>query len=97
MINKCVDVLCPRCGKVTKLEIWNNLTYSMCSTREMRRAYTQLYEEKAFRHESNTFYVCPQCHQWSRGSQLRITNTDNTELKKLGGRSVVVRNENKKS
>ena len=97
MIDNCVDILCPRCGKVTKLKNWNDLTYSMCSTREMKRAYTQLYEKKAFKHESNTFYICPQCYQWSRGSQLKITNTDNPELKKLGGRSVVFGKENKKA
>lgn len=89
MINNCEEVWCPRCGKVAKLETWNSLTYSMCSTREMKRAYTQLYEKKAFKQESNTFYICPNCHQWSRGSQLKIVNTDNAELKKLGGRSII--------
>lgn len=96
MINNYVDVWCPRCGKVAKLKTWNDLTHSMCTTREMKRAYTQLYEKKAFRQESNTFYICPNCQQWSRGSQLKIVNTDDNELKKLGGRSVVFGKENKK-
>lgn len=87
MLDGNLDIRCPRCRQNSKLRVWDTLTYSMCSTREMRRAYTQLYKEKAFKHESNTFYVCPMCRNWSRGSQLKIVNTDNPELQKLGGRS----------
>lgn len=96
MLNNDLDIRCPRCGKLAKLKTWNELTYSMCSTREMKRAYTQLYEKKAFKQESNAFYICPNCNQWSRGSQLKIVNTDDKELLKLGGRSILFGKDNKK-
>lgn len=54
----------------------------------MKRAYTHLYEEKAFYKKSNTFYVCTSCGKWSRGSQLRIVDTNDEKLLKLGGEPV---------
>lgn len=88
-ISRNEDVRCPRCFKHSKLGEWNDLTYSKCSNREMKRAFTLLTEEKAFFRKSDTFYLCPKCGQWSRGSQLAIINTDNKRLLKLGRERVI--------
>lgn len=87
-IDKKEMVRCGWCFKDSTLEEWNNLTFSRCVNREMKRDFTHLTDSKAFLHKSNTFYMCPKCNAWSRGSQLRIVDTDNEFLKKLGGESV---------
>ena len=55
----------------------------------MKRAFTKLTNEKAFLRKSDTFYICPKCAKWSRGSQLRIVDSDNPKLKKLGGEPAI--------
>jgi hypothetical protein len=87
MINRHEHVKCDWCGKKSELGEWNDLTYSRCRNREMKRAFTQLTEERAFFKKSDTFYECPVCHKWSRGCQLRIVDTDNPKLLRLGGES----------
>ena len=87
-ISNSETVRCPRCFKESKLGEWDDLTFKQCVTREMRRAYTKLNTKRAFRRESNTFYICPKCKVWSRGCHLTITNTEDETLKKLGGESI---------
>jgi len=84
MIDKKEHIRCGWCSKISTLGEWNDLTYSKCVNREMKRAFTELTQEKAFLHKSNTFYMCPKCKTWSRGSQLAIVDTDNEKLLKLG-------------
>lgn len=86
-INRNEDIKCPRCARLSKLGEWDDLTYSRCKSREMRRSFVHLEQPKAFRHSSDTFYLCPKCGLWSRGSQLSIIS-DNRELSKLGGESI---------
>lgn len=88
-LDRKLDVVCGWCGKKSHLGTWNDLTYSRCTNREMKRAFTPLTERKAFLRKSDTFYVCPLCGKWSRGSQLRITNTNDKSLLSLGGESVM--------
>lgn len=94
MINRNEDVKCPWCGSINKLGVWNDLAYSKCVNREMKRAFTQLTDEKAFLRKSDTYYICPSCSKWSRGSQLSIVNTNNARLLKLGGELVIGNNRN---
>lgn len=89
MISVEEDIKCPWCGAVEKLGVWNDLTYSRCTNREMKRAFTKLTEEKAFLRKSDTYYICPVCSKWSRGSQLSIVNTNNPKLLRLGGELVI--------
>jgi hypothetical protein len=70
--------------KTSSLGEWNDLTYSKCTNREMKRAFTQLTSEKAFLRKSDTFYLCPKCEKWSRGSQLSIVDTTDPKLLRLG-------------
>lgn len=94
MIGRNEDVKCPRCNNISKLGEWNDLTYSKCVNREMKRVFTQLTQEKAFKNNTDSYYVCPICNDWSRGNQLKIVNTTNEKLLKLGGQSIMTMNSN---
>lgn len=85
MIGKKERVLCGWCGRDSSAEEWNNLTYSCCTNREMKRSYLEIYKEKAFGRRDPKFYKCPKCGTWSQGSQLRIVNTKDERLLRLGG------------
>lgn len=89
MISRNVKIMCGHCGGVSTLGEWNDLTYSKCTNREMKRAFTELTSEKAFLRKSDTFYECPICNKWSRGCQLSVTDTNDEKLKRLGGEPVV--------
>jgi hypothetical protein len=89
MISRDENVRCGWCGKASKLGEWNDLTYSKCVNREMKRAFTQLTSERAFLRKSDTFYMCPRCSKWSRGSQLSIVDTTDEKLMKLGREPVM--------
>ena len=89
MISPDVDVMCPWCGVTSKLGDWNKLTFSRCINREMKRSYTDLYKKKAFLSTTPAYYLCPNCGMWPKGSQLKIVNTDDPELKKLGGEPII--------
>lgn len=90
MLDRSLEVKCAWCGKTSTLGEWNDKTYNKCTSREMKRAFTSLTEKKAFFKKSDTYYICPICGKWSRGSQLKIVNTDNKELLKLGGESIFI-------
>ena len=92
MISKIVGIICGWCDKKSSIETWEDTTYAECTSREQRRAYTSLYNEKAFLRKTDTFYKCPHCGMWSRGCQLTITDTDDEKLLKLGREPVI--NEN---
>lgn len=90
MLSRNLDIRCQRCGGISSLGSWNDETYSLCVTREMRRTFTELTKERAFKRESDTFYKCPICGQLSRGSQL-IIESDDIKLRKLGRESIITR------
>ena len=89
MISREEKVECPWCGETKTLGEWNDNTYKRCTSREMRRAFTPLTQERAFTRKADTFYLCVNCNRWSRGSQLKIVNTDDKKLLKLGGEPLV--------
>lgn len=89
MLNNKLHIMCGWCGKHSELVDWNAITYEKCTNREMKRAYTQLSNERAFDKKSDTFYMCPKCEKWSRGCQLKIVDTDDERLKRLGNVPVV--------
>lgn len=87
-IQEC-DVMCPWCRVVSKLSVWDDVTFSECINREMKRSYMSLRDTNAWKHGSNHFYKCPSCEQWSRGSKLKIVHTEDKELEALGGESLL--------
>ena len=76
MTNNNSQIRCTWCGKKSSLKQWDDLTYSQCTNREMKRAYTKLTDKKAFLYKSDTFYMCPKCKKWSRGSNLKILENE---------------------
>lgn len=89
MLDERQNIKCPWCdGKSTAKE-WDDNTYSECTSRAMRRAYTPIYKESTFRRGAGTFYKCPKCELWSRGSQLAIVDTDDKRLLRLGREPVI--------
>ena len=90
MINTTEMIQCPWCINKTSLGEWDANTFKQCVTREMRRSYINLTKNRAFERRSDTFYLCPICGKWSRGCQLKIVDTDNEELKKLGGEPIIL-------
>jgi len=75
-LSRQTNIECQWCYEKSKLGEWNDLTYSKCTNREMKRRFTNLAEPKALLHKSDTFYLCPKCEKWSRGSQLRVVNEE---------------------
>lgn len=84
MLKRDLDVRCMWCGKDSHLGTWNDETYAQCTNREMKRAFTQLTDKRAFLKKSDTFYKCPACGKWSRGCELQIVHTTDKFLLSLG-------------
>ena len=89
MIAKTVKIKCGWCESKSTAEEWEDTTYAECTCREQRRTYTSIYLERAFNKNGDTYYKCPKCSMWSRGSQLRITDTEDSKLLRLGGDDIV--------
>lgn len=88
MISDKLLVKCPWCLSETQLKTWDDLTFKSCITRETRRAFRSLTNEKVWKKDSKNFYQCPNCSQWSRGNKLRIVNPENEDQKNLGGEAL---------
>ena len=82
-------IKCQWCNKKSTLEDWENNTYKECINREMKRAYTHLYEKRAFIKSTDSYYKCPQCGKWLAGSELIIVDSNNKKLEKLGRQSII--------
>lgn len=89
MLSRSLNVRCGWCGEVSYLGTWNDKTYEKCTNREMKRAFVALTNERAFLRKTDSFYICPCCEKWSRGSQLKIVNTEDAKLLRLGGETTV--------
>lgn len=81
MIDKNASVKCPWCSADTNIIKWNDLTYSQCINREMKRDFIPITNEKVFKNGSVSFYMCPKCSKWSRGSQLILIRPQSTSNK----------------
>ena len=89
MIGESNIIQCSWCSAKNTAKSWNDITFSECNSREKRRAYTPIYKESTFSRKADTFYKCPSCGTWSRGSQLSIVDTENIKLLKLGREPLV--------
>lgn len=85
MISDDLNVICPWCGDDSTLKEWNDSSFEECLSRETRRSFVKLNEERVWKKESKNFYKCPCCNKWSRGNKLKIANANTNELKELGG------------
>ena len=89
MVGKQDNIRCGWCDSKSTAEKWNENSYKECKSREMRRAYTDIYKYAAYRVGANTFYKCPACSSWSRGCQLAVVDTNDVKLLKLGRKPVI--------
>ena len=95
-ISKDSKVKCQWCTGVDSAESWNTTTYNECTSREMRRAYKNIYIKSVWLKNSDHFYKCPNCGRWSRGSQLILLDNNDSIVKGLGCQPVmIVANNNK--
>lgn len=89
MIPEGVHIKCPWCEEHSTAKEWDDITFSECISREMKRAYKHITQEAVWGTSSNHFYKCPCCGTWSRGNQLKIVDTDELRLLKLGGKPIL--------
>ena len=87
VLDENLEVKCGWCMGIHSIKEWNDLTYSYCTRREMRRLYTPLTNIKAFSKNNEVYYCCPTCSKWSRGNQLRVMGD---EYKGIGGEPVMM-------
>lgn len=89
MIDKDAPVICGWCDKESTAQEWEDLTYSYCNTREKRRAYLPVLNEKAFASKDKHWYVCPKCGLWMAGCHLSTTILRDGKAHKIGGVCVI--------
>ena len=82
-------VRCPWCDIDTEAKKWNDLTFSYCTSREMKREFRDIYDKQVWGKGSDHFYICPACKNWSRGNQLRLVNKLGDIIEGLGGNPVI--------
>lgn len=75
---------CQWCNGVAEAEKWNSVTHSECTSREMKRAFRDIYKTSVWLKSSDHFYKCPNCGTWSRGSQLVLLNSKGEVIRGLG-------------
>lgn len=88
MLDGSINIKCQWCGVYSTIDEANELTYSKCINREMKRAYTDLHKKKAFLRDTQAYYVCPNCGRWFKGSQW-VIESDDPEISKLGGEPII--------
>ena len=71
-ISETDKIICAYCYCKSDAIEWDKLTFSKCSNREMKRSFTHLNDTKALLDKSNTYYMCPKCSKWNKGSQLSV-------------------------
>ena len=87
-LGKHEKVKCPWCGRHSVLGMWDIASFKFCTNAEMKKDFTHLTDSKAFDKNTDAYYVCPKCHKWSKGCQLRIIGSTNKELEQLGGEPI---------
>ena len=86
MLRNSLIIECQQCGCKSTLEDWNNKTKGMCTSREMKRQYTELTDKRVFTGEKEAYYICPSCNSWSKGDELFVYDEDGERFKSLGGK-----------
>lgn len=63
-------IKCKHCNEPSLLVQWDLATKNKCITREQRRAYVSLEQEKAY--NGRYVYECPKCQRVTEGRHLRV-------------------------
>lgn len=64
-------IMCPLCKVENALSLWDASTHDQCDTREKRRAYVSLEEQKAYGRKSGLVFMCPHCTNYIDGYKLK--------------------------
>ena len=72
-INADTNIICSYCYSESTAKEWNDLSYSKCTNREMKRAFTQLNDTKALMPKADAYYICPKCNKWNKSDTLKIS------------------------
>ena len=70
-------IICSYCFRENAAKEWNDLSYSKCTNREMKRAFTKLDDTKALLPKADAYYMCPSCNKWNKSDTMRIVNDNN--------------------
>lgn len=95
MISGDESIKCGWCDKDSTADEWQKATLDACYTREQRRAFRKLDNEKYFKKDSKMFYMCPKCKIWQQCCNLTLLRYINGNQKKIGGKPVIRVVENK--
>lgn len=63
-------IKCKHCGEESLLLKWDLTTKNNCTTREQRRAYVSLEQQKAYK--GKYIYECPSCKRVTEGKHLKV-------------------------
>ena len=80
-----IEIECQWCGEIHTAEEWSEYSLAQCSNRQMRRDFKPLEDVSIYNKKSDVYYKCKSCGNWSGGWQLTIANTEDEELRRLGG------------
>ncbi len=83
-------VKCQWCAAHIKAKEWNDTTFKECTSREMKRAFKDIYEKSVWTKDSDHFYKCPNCGTWSRGAQLLLIDKNGETIKGFGGAPIMI-------
>lgn len=78
-------VKCQWCLSDNAPKEWDSVTFSECKTREMKRSYKSIINIGSW---YDTFYKCPNCGMWSKGSQLLVLDGNGNIKRGLGGEPI---------
>ena len=89
MIDQNELIKCGWCDKESTAKEWQDTTYNACYTRQQRRAFRELKDEKQLRDDQKTYYLCPKCGLWEQGCQTTLVREVDGKLRVYGGKPVV--------
>lgn len=89
MIQQNELIECGWCKKESTAEEWQETTRTQLYTREQRRAFKKVEDEKIFKKGSKIYYLCPKCGLWIQGCQMKMTREEDGKTKTYGGQPIM--------
>lgn len=84
------QVKCQWCSGITDAKSWNAETFKQCSSREMKRAFKDIYNIQVWLKNSDNYYKCPKCGTWSRGNQLILLDNKGNIVRSVGNVPIMI-------
>jgi hypothetical protein len=80
---------CQYCGAPNKAITWDTETFRSCRSRIEKREFQHLNNSIAIEKDNDTYYKCPRCKKWSKGSQLVVVKARIEEVKHIKRDSII--------